>query len=98
MEKSEGLAYTILLVGIGLLGFTFLNAYLFLKEGFSIITSADLIKSFGEVLGVLVETIINVVYLGVMGWIGSIVTTRGIQLISTTKKSETEKKPKEGEL
>jgi len=84
LEKSEILGYTIILIGIALLVFTFVNAYLFLGEKLSIL-STNLVEAFGEILGRLIETSIRVMYLGIMGWIGSIITMRGIQILTQTR-------------
>jgi len=84
MEKSEILTYFVLFVGVGLLVFTFLNAYLFLVEKIRLL-STDLIEAFGEAIGPLIETCIRIMYLGIMGWIGSILTIRGIQLLTQLK-------------
>ena len=84
LEKSEILGYTVILIGIGLLVFTFVNAYLFLGEKLSIL-STNLVEAFGEILGPLIETSIRVMYLGIMGWIGSIITMRGIQILTQTR-------------
>jgi len=85
MEKSEILTYSVLFVGVGLLVFTFFNAFLFLGEKLHLL-STDLIEAFGEVIGPLIETCIRIMYLGIMGWIGSILTIRGIQLITQLKR------------
>jgi hypothetical protein len=85
MEKSEILAYSVLFVGVGLLVFTFFNAYLFLGEKISLL-STNLIEAFGESIGPLIETCIRIMYLGIMGWIGSILTIRGIQLLTQLKR------------
>jgi len=84
MEKSEILAYVVLFIGVGLLVFTFFNAFLFLGEKIHLL-STDLIEAFGEVIGPLIETCIRIMYLGIMGWIGSIMTIRGIQLLTQLK-------------
>ena len=84
LEKSEILGYIVILVGVGLLVFTFANAYLFLGEKLGIL-STNLIEAFGEVLGPLIETSIRVMYLGIMGWIGSLVAMRGIQIFAQTR-------------
>lgn len=85
LEKSEILGYIVILVGIGLLVFTFINAYLFIGEKLGIL-STDIIEAFGEILGPLIETVIRIMYLGIMGWIGSIVTMRGIQILTQTRR------------
>jgi len=84
MEKSEILTYSVLFVGVGLLVFTFFNAYLFLGEKIRFL-STSLIEAFGEAIGPLIETCIRIMYLGIMGWIGSILTVRGIQLLTQFK-------------
>ncbi len=83
--KFEIPRYAVLLVGIILLAFTFLNAYWFLQEDFSIIYTSGLTDLFGEALGPLIEACIRIMYLGIMGWIGSIVTIRGVQLLTSPK-------------
>jgi hypothetical protein len=73
---------TVLMIGISLLIFTFVSAYGFLVSGLSIIVSQDLTQTFGEALGPLIATCIHIMYLGVMGWIGSLVTIRGVTIIT----------------
>jgi hypothetical protein len=85
MEKSEILTYSVLFVGVGLLVFTFFNAYLFLGEKIYLL-STNLIEAFGEAIGPLIETCIRIMYLGIMGWIGSILTLRGIQIVTQFKR------------
>jgi len=98
-EKSETSGFAILLIGVGLLIFTFVNAYLFLGEKLSFL-SKNLVDVFGEAMGPLVETCIRVMYLGIMGWIGSIVTIRGMHIITELKPKvieEPKEEPKEPE-
>jgi hypothetical protein len=73
---------TVLLVGVALLMFTFVSAYGFLAQSLSIIASQDLVQTFGEALAPLIATCIRVMYLGIMGWIGSLLTIRGITIIA----------------
>jgi len=47
--------------------------------------TSDLMAVFGEALAPLIEASIRVMYLGVMGWIGSILTMRGAQLLTSLK-------------
>lgn len=82
--KSSG--YIILFVGVGLLVFTFFNAYLFLRGILGIAASPDLMEVFGEALAPLIEACIRAIYLGIMGWIGSILTIRGIRLFTHVKR------------
>ncbi len=80
---------TILSVGLALLIVTFAVAYGFLSEALPILTSQDLVETFGETLAPLIAASIRVMYLGVMGWIGSLVTIRGVTIIAHAPKTET---------
>jgi hypothetical protein len=73
---------TVLMIGVALLIFTFVSAYGFLTQGLSIIASEDLVRTFGEALAPLIATCIRIMYLGVMGWVGSLVTIRGVTIIA----------------
>ena len=81
MRKTEISGLIILFVGVALLIFTFLNAYWFLTQDIGLIATGDLVKAFGEALAPLIATCIRVMYLGIMGWIGSLLTLRGISLL-----------------
>jgi hypothetical protein len=72
----------LLLAGAALLIFTFVSAYGFLTQSLSIMTSQDLLHTLGEALAPLIATCIRIMYLGVMGWIGSLLTIRGITIIT----------------
>lgn len=71
----------VLFIGVILLGFTFVSAYGFLVGDLSILASADLVEVFGRAMAPLIEAVIHILYLGVMGWIGSILTIRAVQLL-----------------
>ena len=73
---------TVLIIGVALLIFTFVSAYGFLTQSLSIIASADLVQTFGAALAPLIATCIRIMYLGIMGWIGSLLTIRGITIIA----------------
>jgi hypothetical protein len=73
---------TVLMIGVVLLIFTFVSAYGFLTAGLSIITSTDLVRTFGEALAPLIATCIHIMYLGIMGWVGSLITIRGVTIIA----------------
>jgi len=75
---------TVLMIGVALLIGTFLSAYGFLTQSLSIIASEDLVQTFGEALAPLIATCIRIMYLGVMGWIGSLLTIRGVTIIVHT--------------
>ena len=86
--------YVILFVGVGLLVFTFFNAYLFLRGILGIAASSDLTEVFGQSLAPLIEACIRAIYLGIMGWIGSILTIRGVHFFSQIKhEAKAEVKP-----
>lgn len=73
---------TVLLVGVVLLIFTFVSAYGFLTQSVLPNTSGDLVQTFGEALAPLIGTCIRIMYLGIMGWVGSLLTIRGITIIA----------------
>jgi hypothetical protein len=83
-DKVAVSGITVLMVGVALLIFTFLSAYGFLTQALSIMASQDLAQTFGEALAPLIATCIRIMYLGVMGWIGSLLTIRGVTLIAHT--------------
>jgi hypothetical protein len=73
---------TVLSIGVGLLVFTFVSAYSFLSQSLNIIGSADLARTFGDSLAPLIATCIRLMYLGVMGWVASLMTIRGVTIIT----------------
>jgi hypothetical protein len=86
-ERTELAGLVTLFVGVILLAFTFLSAFGFLSGSISILASADLTELFGNAMGPLVEAIIRILYLGIMGWVGSILTIRGVQLLKREKEA-----------
>jgi hypothetical protein len=87
-DKAMIISYILLFTGIGLLAFTFINAYLFLINNPTIATSADLVDVFGSSLAPLIGASIRIMYLGVMGWIGAGLTMRGVQLLGQLRRIE----------
>ena len=85
-DKALFSGYATLFIGVALLAFTFASAYLFLSNDPSIAGSPDLVTVFGEALAPLIVTCIRIMYLGVMGWIGSVLTVRGVQLVTQLKR------------
>jgi len=79
---------TVLGIGVALLVFTFISAYGFLTRNLEIIASQDLVQTFGEALAPLIASCIRIMYLGVMGWIGSLVSIRGVTIIANAPKAE----------
>jgi hypothetical protein len=94
MKTSEAPGIAVLLIGVALLVTTFIDAYLFLAEDISILPVPDLVAAFGEALAPLIEASIRMLYLGVMGWIGSTVTMRGITVLLRAKPETKLKTPK----
>ena len=85
MESSEASGVAVLLIGIALLVTTFIDAYLFLREDVTIMPIHGLMAAFSEALAPLIESCIRIMYLGIMGWIGSTLTMRGITVLSQVK-------------
>lgn len=85
IEKTALVAYILLIVGLVLLIFTFATAYIMLSSVLSILAAPDLSGALGKILGPLAEAIIKVLYLAIMGYVGSILTIRGIQLYKELK-------------
>ncbi|MEM3578612.1 MAG: hypothetical protein QXL54_00095 [Candidatus Bathyarchaeia archaeon] len=95
IERPELVAYILIVVGLLLLIFTFIMAFLMLTSVFSIPTNMDLSRALGEILGPIAEAVIKIMFLGVMGWTGSIATMRGIQLYKESKPVAQPPKPEE---
>jgi hypothetical protein len=94
MDNVEISGIAVLFIGVFLLIFAFFNAYAFLTGQLEILTSQDILQAFGEVLAPLIVACIRILYLGIMGWIGSILTIRGIQLLKLEKQASAKNKPK----
>ncbi len=82
MDSVKASGFAVLFIGVALLLFTFLSAYQFLMGVLEIASSEDLMSLFGEALAPLISYAIRALYLGIMGWIGSILTRRGVQTIT----------------
>jgi hypothetical protein len=80
---------TVLAIGVSLLIFTFFSAYGLLTAGLSPISTQDLVQTFGEALGPLIAAAIHIMYLGVMGWVSSLITIRGVNLMTQAPKVDT---------
>jgi len=85
IERAELVAYILIAVGLILLVITFIMAYLKLESVVGIITSGNIAEALGKIFGPIVEAVIKIMFLGIMGWIGSIATMRGIQLYKEAK-------------
>ena len=85
MKSSETSGITILLTGTALLLITFIIASVHLQGDINVLPDPSLMSSFGEALSPLIEAAIRVLYLGVMGWIASTVTAKGITVLLQAK-------------
>lgn len=85
---------TVLGIGVALLIFTFASAFGFLSDALQILSTSDLTQTFGNALSPLIATSIRIMYLGVMGWIASLITIRGVTVIANTPKTEIGEKVK----
>jgi len=92
IDKVEISGITVLFIGVALLIFAFFNAYAFLAGKLEILASQNFLEAFGQALAPLIEAIIRILYLGIMGWIGSILTVRGVQLLRMERQGLTETK------
>ena len=90
VQISTGIV--VLFIGVILLIFAFFSAYTFLAGLASIPPSQDILEAFGDALAPLIEACIRILYLGIMGWIGSILTIRGIQLLKMERQAPSETK------
>jgi len=72
---------TVLVIGVSLLIFTFVSAYGFLTQSLSLIGSGDLLRTLGQSLPSIIGACIHSMFLGIMVWIGSLLTVRGITII-----------------
>jgi len=84
-KSSEASGITILLAGIALLLITFTIACIHLHGDIKVLPVPSLMASFGEALSPLVEAAIRVLYLGLMGWIASTVTAKGLTALLRAK-------------
>ncbi len=85
MKSSETSGIAILLIGVALLSATFIIACIHMQGDINVLPVPSLMASFGEALSPLIEAAIRVLYLGMMGWIASTVTTKGIALLLQAK-------------
>lgn len=92
MKSSETSGITILLTGTALLLITFIIASIHLQGDINVLPVPSLMASFGEALSPLIEAAIRVLYLGVMGWIASTVTAKGLTVLLTALSNQNESK------
>lgn len=85
MDSVKVSGFVVLFIGVAVLLFTFYSAYGFLVGVLEIPTSGDIMDLFGDALAPLIVYAIRALYLGIMGWIGSILTRRGVQTITAER-------------
>jgi len=86
-DKVEVSGLVVLFIGVILLAATFYSAFMFLMGDITILSSVDLAELFGNALAPLIEAVIHILYLGIMGWIGSVTTIRAVQLLKKEKEA-----------
>jgi len=96
MDSVKISGFVVLFIGVALLSFTFFSAYQFLMGVLEIAASEDFIRLFGEALAPLISYAVRALYLGIMGWIGSILTRRGVQIITSTPRENEKPKTETG--
>ncbi len=102
MDKTSGERVTrtgtiVLIAGLAFIGTAFAGAVFFLCEALPVVYSYNSAVIMGETLAPLTTTACRILYLAIMVWIGSLVTSRGVTLLSGTPKNE-EKKSQEPHL
>ena len=93
-DKVEVSGLVVLFIGVILLAATFYSAFVFLFGDVTILGSVDLAELFGNALAPLIKAVIHVLYLGIMGWIGSVTTIRAVQLLKKEKEASSQPQPK----
>lgn len=88
MVTSETLGIVIVFTGIALLLITFGIACFHLFGEIRVFPTPSLFAYFGEALSPLIEASIRVLYLGLMCWIASTITAKGLPLLLQTKLQE----------
>jgi hypothetical protein len=86
-DKMTLSGMSVLFIGVALLIFTFISGYGFLTQSLSIVASADLVQTFGVALAPLITACIRLMYLGIMGWVASLMTIRGVTILTHTPQS-----------
>jgi hypothetical protein len=87
-DKVAFSGMTVLSIGVALLIFTFVSAYGFLTQNLSMIASDNFAQTFGEALVPLIGTCVRLMYLGIMGWVASLMTLRGVTIVTHTPQSQ----------
>ena len=86
IKCSETLGIIILLIGIALLLTTFIIASIHLQGDIIVLPVPRLLSSFGSAFSPLIDATIRVIYLGLMGWIATTVTVKGLNILLQAKR------------
>ncbi|PVX25087.1 MAG: hypothetical protein CW691_05645 [Candidatus Bathyarchaeum sp.] len=87
IKISENSGVVITLIGVALLFVTFVVAYTYMNTNVTVSPISSLALYFGHALSPLIEALIRLLYLGLLGWIASKITTKGITILFNTRKS-----------
>jgi hypothetical protein len=90
--STKIIGFLTLFIGVAVLLFTFYSAYQFLLGVFVAPSSGDLARSFTDALTPLITACIRAIYLGIMGWVGGLITRRGVQVIVGEKEEKGKEK------
>ena len=91
LAKLAGLG--LLAVGIGLILFTFSCAYGEFRRVGPLLFSGSIPEVLTQALGPLIEACIKAMFLGIMGWAGVVLTSRGVQLLRAPPAEEETRPP-----
>lgn len=94
MKGTRTSGFIMLFLGAGLLTVTFMLAMLNLYGNIATIFGGGLTEILGASFGLLLNACVRAIYLGIMGWVGSIITARGVALLKGDGSAETEKAAK----
>ncbi len=99
MDRTSGDKVTrtgtvVLITGLVFIGTAFAGAVFFLCEALPVVYSYNSAVIMGETLAPLTTTACRILYLGIMVWIGSLVTNRGVTLLTGKPNIEEEKTQK----
>ncbi len=92
VANTKVAGFLTLFIGVAVLLFTFYIACQFLAGVVVPQSPEDMIRAFGDALAPLITTCIRAIYLGIMGWVGGLITRRGVQIIVGEKEEKSKEK------
>lgn len=81
MSGARVSGFILLFLGVILLSLTFIIAIQNAYGSAAVVMKGGFTEVLGESFGILLNTCVKAIYLGVMGWVGSIITSRGVELL-----------------